>query len=1051
MHSIPPGVVGERQGQLTLVVDEIIWLVEVDTPGRVRAEWWGSKTGQQADFCPVDVRNFTMCVAGGSMVHCYPVFTGRDKLAQYFSDASSLVLALSDGKARARVPLSIDGVDGYFPLLDSGGEEVAHIHVKITYRDSAEEEETNSEEAVKETRPAGRKPLLKTQRLGRYQRSKSSSSSLSPPGKENSPRKKKQKPNRVTFSSNTPESAGSQPSYKAPIADSLITSLLNESSNLRETMKHQLELAQLDLDSYSDDDNTENIDPSLSYSEPTRPQDIARPSKPPVKSLSVFLTVNLLSVQLEEFILEKLKTTPKPRPSFVPASKSRSARNPESTNSSLAVIVKCSFPDKKETSFCSRKFNKNTAEFNETALEPVVIDETWWDQHINLTVHCRVFGQKDTILLGSASIGCKHLLSDSACVLQSQPVTLNIYASQSLYRQLQQRPGECRELVGHVSVSFKITSADAGKVQKAKSPPAAAVKERRPRSSSQARPRSPVTLESRARQPSVCLVPAEPVLVRLSLTAAPGLSLKVRWWTGRLVEAGSCLQATETLLVAGKEARMVNRQTVSSLRSNYLVVEVWRAGALLGISRLPTQSLAQAASDWAGAVVSCEAGELEIVSFTDGQILGSLTASLTVGYRHQLDLVSHKQTMTPREEEEEEKEGEEKEGCENRRVEVASLAMTQTATQATSPEQRQKEAVTSQELTETVDDPLPDTGRTVDSVSQVSVTSTTSSGKGEGKFLAEISVEEGRVDRRGEAGGVYCSLPGGERSPVRTSSRPVWALTVETEVNIQFLLDCQHQLVIRVWLASSDCPDTVSDSMLGFAAVDLTPLLSFPVLSGWYNIINWAGKCRGQLKVTVKPLEPLMRNNNILNTNSSSPRSRSSPELTSLALPQSCQPEVRQESSGASRPEETQAETERSHYWSLPQTNFLQDHQASLSFLESSLARNLQDLESLTTKLVGEQEDKTEENPLESCREPSEPVFVENLESVSLSMLQTRISSHLSSLQLMARQGQEEQRFRVERQELPSLPTLSDDDKSEELDSERSRSRIGPEGGNTES
>jgi len=120
--------------------------------------------------------------------------------------------------------------------------------------------------------------------------------------------------------------------------------------------------------------------------------------------------------------------------------------------------------------------------------------------------------------------------------------------------------------------------------------------------------------------------------------------------------------------------------------------------------------------------------------------------------------------------------------------------------------------------------------------------------------------------------------------------------------------------------------------------------------------------------------------------------------------------------------------------------------------LRYSCARNLQDLESLTTKLVVEQEDKTEDNPTEIAREPVEPaVFCENLESVSLSLLQTRISSHLSSLQLMARQGQEEQRFRLERQELPSLPTLSDDEKSEKVDSERSRSRIGPEGGNTES
>merc|ERR1719219_692419 len=173
---------------------------------------------------------------------------------------------------------------------------------------------------------------------------------------------------------------------------------------------------------------------------------------------------------------------------------------------------------------------------------------------------------------------------------------------------------------------------------------------------------------------------------------------------------------------------------------------------------------------------------------------------------------------------------------------------------------------------------MPDTGRTVDSVSQIS----SSSERGQGKFLAEISVEEGRVDRRGEAGGVYCSLPGGERSPVRSNNTPVWALTVETEVSIQFLLDSQHQLVIRVWLARSDCPHPDTDTMLGFAAVDLTPLLSFPVLSGWYNIINWVGKSRGQLKVTVRPLEPLIRNNNTTTTTSSSCRSRSSPELTSL-------------------------------------------------------------------------------------------------------------------------------------------------------------------------
>ena len=32
--------------------------------------------------------------------------------------------------------------------------------------------------------------------------------------------------------------------------------------------------------------------------------------------------------------------------------------------------------------------------------------------------------------------------------------------------------------------------------------------------------------------------------------------------------------------------------------------------------------------------------------------------------------------------------------------------------------------------------------------------------------------------------------------------------------------------------------------------MDLSPLLSsFPRINGWYNIMNWVGKCRGQIKV----------------------------------------------------------------------------------------------------------------------------------------------------------------------------------------------------------
>ena len=40
--------------------------------------------------------------------------------------------------------------------------------------------------------------------------------------------------------------------------------------------------------------------------------------------------------------------------------------------------------------------------------------------------------------------------------------------------------------------------------------------------------------------------------------------------------------------------------------------------------------------------------------------------------------------------------------------------------------------------------------------------------------------------------------------------------------------------------------------------MDLAPLLSsFSRINGWYNIMNWVGKCRGQIKLSVNPLEDL--------------------------------------------------------------------------------------------------------------------------------------------------------------------------------------------------
>ena len=117
LHNLPPGVVGEQRGVLSLAVDEIVWVGEVRGSARLRGEWWGSSKEEQVVFAPVDVRNFSMCIPGGLMHHTYSIHTGREKFEDYLRDVSPLVLRLVDGLGKAEVELSMEGVVGYFTVL----------------------------------------------------------------------------------------------------------------------------------------------------------------------------------------------------------------------------------------------------------------------------------------------------------------------------------------------------------------------------------------------------------------------------------------------------------------------------------------------------------------------------------------------------------------------------------------------------------------------------------------------------------------------------------------------------------------------------------------------------------------------------------------------------------------------------------------------------------------------------------------------------------------------------------------------------------------------
>jgi hypothetical protein len=59
-------------------------------------------------------------------------------------------------------------------------------------------------------------------------------------------------------------------------------------------------------------------------------------------------------------------------------------------------------------------------------------------------------------------------------------------------------------------------------------------------------------------------------------------------------------------------------------------------------------------------------------------------------------------------------------------------------------------------------------------------------------------------------------------------------------------------MIFNVWQSvNGSCKDPVRDIVLGFVAVDLTVLLyGMPLVSGWFSIIDFAGLCRGQIKVS---------------------------------------------------------------------------------------------------------------------------------------------------------------------------------------------------------
>ena len=91
---------------------------------------------------------------------------------------------------------------------------------------------------------------------------------------------------------------------------------------------------------------------------------------------------------------------------------------------------------------------------------------------------------------------------------------------------------------------------------------------------------------------------------------------------------------------------------------------------------------------------------------------------------------------------------------------------------------------------------------------------------------------------------------------VRDSRDPRWDKKYSANICKETFTDPRRHFILKLWHHATLGPhvDLETDHVIGFAAIDLNPLVTgFPSICGWYNIMDFVGRCRGQIKVTITP------------------------------------------------------------------------------------------------------------------------------------------------------------------------------------------------------
>jgi C2 domain-containing protein 3 len=131
------------------------------------------------------------------------------------------------------------------------------------------------------------------------------------------------------------------------------------------------------------------------------------------------------------------------------------------------------------------------------------------------------------------------------------------------------------------------------------------------------------------------------------------------------------------------------------------------------------------------------------------------------------------------------------------------------------------------------------------------------------EHLSNRNVDENTQNTiKSHEGIVYCTK-------IISSTSPEWNESFDVKVPFDVLKNPQKKFVVKIWRKVSPNPTKIEptpfeDAVVGFSAIDISALLTgLPILSGWFSIVDFSGRCNGQIKMSFKVCEDLNKFRNV--------------------------------------------------------------------------------------------------------------------------------------------------------------------------------------------